>query len=292
VRNLDLKWLKAEPWATAYGGSFAFNTPMLYALGFIFLFTVGGLTGVVLANASIDIALHDKEIKNPEYIKKFWVGLMDGDGSIQVNHWRKKYLQYRLIIKLKYNEKNIEMLNTIKLHIGGKVVFSKKEFVLWVVDKKEDIVHIIKIFNKYSPFTFRLISQLTFMKACLNHSNIDTYFKERNLKYNNYLLHKVNINENYFKEWLSGFIEAEGCFCIRKKNNHSFSLAQKDEIILLEYIKNYFNIKSNIRCQKNNIWIIETYRKSSLYSIIDHCKTYPLLGEKLISLKNFENRIL
>lgn len=40
--NLDLKGLKAESWATAYGGSFAFNTPMLYALGFIFLFTVGG----------------------------------------------------------------------------------------------------------------------------------------------------------------------------------------------------------------------------------------------------------
>lgn len=41
-RYLNLKWLKAEPWATAYGGSFAFNTPMLYALGFVFLFTIGG----------------------------------------------------------------------------------------------------------------------------------------------------------------------------------------------------------------------------------------------------------
>ena len=40
--DLDLKWLKAEPWATSYGGTFAFNTPMVYALGFVFLFTVGG----------------------------------------------------------------------------------------------------------------------------------------------------------------------------------------------------------------------------------------------------------
>ncbi|OYX83201.1 MAG: cytochrome c oxidase subunit I [Azorhizobium sp. 32-67-21] len=45
--------------ATMWGGSVQFRTPMLWAVGFIFLFTVGGVTGVVLSNAGIDRSLHD-----------------------------------------------------------------------------------------------------------------------------------------------------------------------------------------------------------------------------------------
>ena len=52
--------IKIFSWiATMWGGSIEFKSPMVWALGFIFLFTVGGVTGVVLANGGIDDNLHD-----------------------------------------------------------------------------------------------------------------------------------------------------------------------------------------------------------------------------------------
>jgi cytochrome c oxidase subunit 1 len=52
--------IKIFSWlATLYGGTLRYNTPLLFVVGFIALFTIGGLTGVVLSNASLDIAFHD-----------------------------------------------------------------------------------------------------------------------------------------------------------------------------------------------------------------------------------------
>ncbi|MFC7737142.1 cytochrome c oxidase subunit I [Roseomonas sp. GCM10028921] len=52
--------IKIFSWiATMWGGSISFKTPMLFAIGFVFLFTVGGVTGVKIANAGVDVILHN-----------------------------------------------------------------------------------------------------------------------------------------------------------------------------------------------------------------------------------------
>ena len=338
--------IKIFSWlATCYGGSLHFIPSLLFALGFVFMFTIGGLSGVVLANASLDIAFHDtwgfklsmlipglfvmvktgfeatpnfffyiyhdilkKKVINSslsynnncsyndlsdnnnykEYIKMFWVGLMDGDGSIQVNHWRKQSLQYRLVIKLSNLKSNYNMLVEVAKVIGGTVrITGKQADVIWVVNKKEEILEVIKIFDNYPPLTSKKICQLAFLKTCLTETSVEKYLSTRDTKFKEQSA-IINANFNvptYFKAWLSGFIEAECCFSIRKTKAYSFSIGQNDDVYLIDAIKQYFQISNKVRNPYGNFYFIEVYKIEVLAKIVAHCTNYPLLGEKLESLK-------
>lgn len=309
--------IKIFSWiSTIYGGLFQYTTPSLFSLAFIILFTIGGITGVILANASIDLALHDTlqnfpggaiqapwgqlySHYNKEQLFQYFIGLLEGDGTITVDLIIKKIFRIRIVICLKNDLLNINMLNLMKFYIGGSIIISKK-YVTLSFNSKKDINFIFTLIKKYPFLTSRKICQLDFAYKCLNNEiKVEEFIIKRNHKYSNQNIIIKNASGSnsfpiYFPIWLSGFIEAEGNFnLVRFKTGgiktHQFNIGLNYDNQLLELIKLYFDSNHVIRKDKEKdhfrVSISGPNSKSQIYK---HFNKYPLLGVKSISYQKWK----
>jgi LAGLIDADG endonuclease len=305
----------------------------------ISLFTLGGLTGVVLSNASIDIAVHDtfwlnlffvdvnsftaslalsctglpvvpeSQIVRPQMLSgdrltAFVVGLIDGDGSFQVNHWRKKYLQYRLVVKLKYNEYNKAMLDHIALVYGGQVNIvtvrsnaakTGSQFVQWTINDANVITtKILPLFTLFPPLTTRMTLQVAFLIKALSGMTIDEYLLTRGNKYaaRKLMTPLFTTLPLYFESWLSGFIEAEGSFARRSGSiGFSFSTGLLHDLYLMRAILDFFGqqhltvqLKDGSDSSQHPFYFIEIANTKGVEKVVQHLVDNPLQGYKYYQL--------
>lgn len=240
------------------------------------------------------------------YIKQFWVGLLEGDGTITVSSPGPNYVKVRMFISIKNLRENVLMLLLIKEVVDGTVrIEQNSQYVTWVAIRKDLIQTLIGILKEYPLLTSRKQCQLKFAIKCIENGTKDFVVENRDFMYQDQkgIIDYNNQNfttPNYFSAWLSGFVEAEGNFIFLKDKRRNmeisgrFNIGQNFDFYIISAIRDYFggNVKIQTIVSKKEFsekrkllgevkhYWVEMGSKEVKNTIFTHFTKYPLLGDK------------
>jgi len=232
---------------------------------------------------------------NTSSFKQWLVGFTDGDGNFSITNQGDKW---GISFKLAQSRYNLRVLNYIKKELGvGSITKDGRKAQFFIRDRKVIQSVIIPIFDTYPLLTSKYFDYIKFKKALAILNNLDLSKEEKHVKLSNLKNTKVekgyispawknailplnkfsSVNKIMSKDWLVGFIEAEGSFYLVNKDSnrifHGFGLTQKLDEIVLQAIALILHINTSVRYKElQDYYILDTTNSRAIENIIDFFK--------------------
>lgn len=258
-------------WATLYGGSLRFTTPMLYGVAFIFIFTVGGLSGVLLSNAALDVAFHDTYYVIGREMALYNYKNNTIDNYIEIDYMRgTMLLSYCLLLfeLVKYLSKiDDKNLNWINLSLNNKSQNNNKRYINLTKDYENNVLNnFSKDMNIQSAENIKgfseTIRQSTNLETSINNSNTNKIFNPEDLS------KFKEIDDKQFIAWFAGILDGDGYFQVRSINGkrelktieikiHNRDLRILTRILDKTHIGRIYRYKNNPYSK----WIVSTQKE-------------------------------
>ena len=238
----------------------------------------------------------DKEeyLSIPYQFIAFLVGLIDGDGYISITKTTKGFITIRLVICLSLEDiSNLEYIYSI-LKIGKIQIYRDiKNPICKLTINKTDLQEIIfpllihhNIFFLTESRRAQFDLAMFILKNEIKHYNQISQFKEIPTIFELPKTAIEYISLDFFKNWLVGFTNAEGSFCMKKNNDGCFQLKQRIHLQLFEAFKLIFNTKRKITIEMDRYIQFSVSSKTDIQTVINF---FSFLGlHPLIGLKNIQ----
>ena len=227
----------------------------------------------------------------PYQFISFLVGLIDGDGYIQITKTTKGFITIKLVIGLGLDDlSTLEYIHSV-LKLGKITIYRdyRNPICKLIINKTDlqEVVFPLLIYHNIFFLTNTRRDQFNLAIHIFKHNlksfeNIPALLKQAE---GHPQTAKDYLNLEFFRNWVVGFTNAEGSFFIKTNNDGCFQLKQRIHVQLFEAFKLLFDTKRNIGIEKDRFAQFSVSSKNDIQKVIDFFSfsgLHPLIGLKCI----------